>query len=109
MNGEYLIICYKTNCIKCNIIGNVSLVQITLNENLPSIIDENGIIGMNELKKIPVIDYEKQKQIKNYIDDLVFALYFKIKLTSIGFSDCEKVHTIVSRNKYYELIKTNLQ
>lgn len=108
IKGNDLVICYKTtNCVKGKITGNALLVQQTLNENLPTLIDENGIGSISDLKNLPVIDFEKQKQIKNYIDDLVFALYFKIKLSSIGFSNREKIHTIVSKHKYYELINQN--
>jgi len=106
VQGNNLVICYKTNCVKCKITGNTSLVQQALNENLPTLTDENGIGSISELKSLPVIDFEKQKQIKNYIDDLIFALYFKVKLPSIGFSSREKIHEVISKHKYYKLINS---
>ncbi|MBI4646856.1 MAG: N-6 DNA methylase [Bacteroidia bacterium] len=104
VKGNVLIICYKTNCVKCKITGNAPLVKQMLNENLPALTDENGIGNISDIKNFPVIDFEKQKQIKKYIDDLVFALYFNVKLSSIGFSNREQVHKIVSKHKYYKLI-----
>lgn len=106
VQGNKLVICYKTNCVKCNITGNAALIQHTLNETLFSLTDENGIGNISELKNLPVIDFTLQKQIKNYIDDLVFALYFKVKLVSIGFSNRDKVHDTVSKHKYYSLINS---
>ncbi|PIP54878.1 MAG: hypothetical protein COX07_02900 [Bacteroidetes bacterium CG23_combo_of_CG06-09_8_20_14_all_32_9] len=104
VQGNNLILCYKTNCVKCKITGNASLVQQTLNETLSSLTDENGIGNISELKNLPVLDFEKQKQTKEYIDDLVFSLYFKVKLQAIGFSSREKIHDTVSKHKYYKLI-----
>lgn len=105
--GSNFVICYKTNCVKCKITGSASLVQNTLNENLSSLIDENGIGNISELKNLTVIDFEKQKQTKEYIDDLVFSLYFKVKLQAIGFSNRDKIHNTVSKHKYYKLINQN--
>lgn len=107
VQGNNLVICYKTNCVKCKITGNASLVQHTLNETLSSLTDENGIGNISELKNLPVIDFEKQKQTKEYIDDLVFALYLKVKLSILGFSNRDMIHDTVSKHKYYKLINPN--
>ncbi|MBM3434620.1 MAG: hypothetical protein FJY07_00200 [Bacteroidetes bacterium] len=104
VKGNDLVICYKANCIKCKITGNALLVNQTLYENLSSLTDENGTGSITELKNLPVIDFEYQGQIKSYIDDLVFALYFKVKLPTIGFSNCKEVHDTVSKHKFYKLI-----
>ncbi|GAI14950.1 unnamed protein product, partial [marine sediment metagenome] len=41
-------------------------------------------ISLSELKALPVIDFETQIIIKDYIDDLVFALYFNIRIKNLG-------------------------
>lgn len=99
-----LVICYKNNCVKCNISGNAILLQQIVDENLLSLVDENGVGSINELKKLPIVDFALQKQIKDYIDDLVFALYFKINLSTIGFSNREEVQSACEKHKYYKLI-----
>ncbi|HUS86207.1 MAG TPA: N-6 DNA methylase [Bacteroidales bacterium] len=107
VKGDYLVIRHKTNYAKCKITGNASLVQQTLNENLSALTDENGIGRISDLRNLSVIDFEQQNQIKNYIDDLVFALYFKVNLSSSEFSNFIKVHEVVSKHKYYLLINQN--
>ncbi len=104
VQGNKLVICYKNNCVKCNINGNADLLQQILGDNLFSLVDENGIGSINEIKKLSVVDFSLQKQIKDYIDDLVFALYFKINLKAIGFSNREKVQADCETHKYYKLI-----
>ncbi len=43
-------------------------------------------------------------QIKEYIDDLVFSLYFKVKLPEIGFSNRDAIRSICEKHKRYKLI-----
>ncbi|GAH49158.1 unnamed protein product, partial [marine sediment metagenome] len=42
-------------------------------------------IRLSALRKLPVIDFQRQAKLKEYIDNLVFALYFKVSLENIGF------------------------
>ena len=104
VQSNKLVICYKNNCVKCNISGNAVLLQQIIDENIPSLVDENGVGSISELKKLPVVNFALQKQIKDYIDNLVFALYFKINLPTIGFSNREEVQTDCEKHKYYKLI-----
>jgi len=62
-------------------------------------------IKINELKYLPVIDFDAQKNIKNYIDDLIFALYFNINIKNIGIEYFSLIHKIISKNEYYTLIE----
>lgn len=104
VKGNDLVICYKENCIRCNITGNPALVQQTLADNLFSLTDENGIGSVSELKNLPVIDFTLQQEIKNYIDDLVYSLYFNVKQLDIGFENRDRVHAACLKHKYYNLI-----
>jgi hypothetical protein len=104
VKGSELVICYKNNCINCKIKDKSGLIQHTINEQWASLVDENGIGSISELKKLPVIDFERQRQLKDYIDDLVFSLYFKVKLPEIGFSNRAKVREACAKHKYYKLI-----
>jgi len=56
------------------------------------------------LKTLPVINFETQKTLKDYIDDLVFALYFNIPLGSLGTNRNEEIKTRCMKSPYYKLV-----
>jgi len=65
---------------------------------------ETGNITLSELKSLPAIDFEKQTALKDYIDDLVFALYFNIRLTKLGFNCVAEIKKLCQKNKFYKLL-----
>ncbi len=65
-------------------------------------------IILSELKNLPIIDFEKQQAIKDYIDDLVFALYFNIGLANLGLNKAEEIKAKCSKNPYYELLNSQI-
>jgi len=73
--------------------------------NKEGLISDKQSIGLSELKDLPVIDYEKQYQIKEYIDDLVFALYFNTNVNKTDLNKATKIKSKLLVNKYYNLIK----
>jgi len=93
--------------IKLAIKENQVLVKKSLNERYgKQIIElEKQKISLSELKDLPIIDYEKQQKIKDYIDDLVFVLYFNIGLEKLGLNQAEKIKAKCSKNSYYKLLK----
>lgn len=60
--------------------------------------------ALSELKELPIIDLEKQQELKDYIDDLVFALYFNIGLEKLGLNNALKIKEKCYKNPYYKLI-----
>lgn len=64
--------------------------------------NEGGIANLSELKSLSGFDKEHQVQIKNYIDDLVYALYFKVKLPELGFENADKIKKTCAKHKYYQ-------
>jgi hypothetical protein len=64
---------------------------------------EHGQIKLSELKSLSAIDFEKQAALKDYIDDLVFALYFNIPLTRIGTSCSVDIKEICQKNNFYQI------
>lgn len=66
---------------------------------------EKEKINLEDLKALPVIDFEQQKQLKNYIDDLVFALYFNIPIKHLGLSRVKEIKDLCSRNSYYKIVE----
>ena len=67
----------------------------------------NKSINLTELKNLIVIDFDYQKYLKDYIDDLVFILYFNISIDKNIIDNHEKIHEICSKNEYYSLIHDN--
>ena len=63
-------------------------------------------IDINELRQLPVIDFDEQKRIKDYIDDLVFALYFNVPINSLGIEKAAAVHRAVAKHEFFSLINT---
>jgi hypothetical protein len=61
-------------------------------------------ITLAELRNLPVIDFRKQKSLKSYIDDLVFALYFDIALGIVSLENSDKVRQACSRSEHYHVL-----
>lgn len=71
--------------------------------------DKNGNpllteVRLSELKSLSVIDFEYQQKQKDYIDDLVFALYFNVPIKTIGLEHSQDVKTLCSENEFYAYI-----
>jgi hypothetical protein len=109
IEGNNLILEKDDAKIKLAIKENLGLIKKCLNEKYgKQLIDlETQKISLSELKYLPIIDYEKQQKIKNYIDDLVFALYFNIGLEKLGLNQAEKIKEKCSKNPYYRMINTH--
>ena len=43
--------------------------------------------------------------LKDYVDDLVFALYFNIELNNIGFENKEEIKLNCKKSKFYDMIQ----
>lgn len=105
--GNNLIIRYKDKEAKCKISGNIELVKgIVSNLKKLDLFDDEGIGFVSELKLLSAFDKEYQAQIKAYIDDLVYALYFKVKLHELGFENAEQIKDTCAKHKYYQLVNS---
>lgn len=91
--------------IECKIIGDKQLVSQTINKAFDGnkLFKDKKII-FNDLKNLPAIDFEKQKQLKDYIDDLVFVLYFNVQISDIGLNHANKIKKACETSKYYKII-----
>jgi hypothetical protein len=65
---------------------------------------EGERIILSELKTLPVIDFERQTELKDYIDDLVFALYFSIPLVKVGLKYRSEIKKVCQKNRFYDLV-----
>ncbi|OGK16581.1 hypothetical protein A2774_03135 [Candidatus Roizmanbacteria bacterium RIFCSPHIGHO2_01_FULL_39_12c] len=66
---------------------------------------EGKRISLSELEATYAIDFDKQKRIKDLIDDLVFCLYFNIDIPKNKISDGKFIKTQCQKNKFYKQIK----
>ena len=92
---------------KLKIKANRTLVKKTIAEKYGSdkLQFEREKISLPEVKSLPVIDFEKQAQVKDYVDDLVFALYFNIPLTKVGLKYACEIKRRCEKSKYYRILK----
>ena len=68
---------------------------------------KNTAFSLEELKNLEIIDFDKIKVLKNHIDNMVFALYFKIKIQTSEIKSMKIVKKLCKKNKYYEYIFLN--
>jgi len=61
-------------------------------------------ISLSELKELPMIDCDKQQKLKDYIDDLVFALYFNVPLHNLGLDKAEEIKSKCTNTCHYKLV-----
>jgi hypothetical protein len=106
VKGNNLILCKdkKENGLKIKCDKN--LVEKTITEKYGSgeLEFERDRITLSELKTLPAIDFEKQATLKDYIDDLVFALYFNIRLTKVGLDYAAEIKEKCQNDKFYQLL-----
>lgn len=95
-----LILRSKNKEIKQKILSNSELVNDIICKNC------NGMtnITLNNLKFLRCVDTKKQSIYKDYIDDLVFLIYFNIKINKVNFSNSDYIKSICRKNKFYKLI-----
>ena len=104
VRDDKLLIQYENDCLEGKITGNPTLVAEVLVDYTNTLLDANGVGSVRELKKFPMVDFRLQKEIKSYVDDLVFALYFNVTLAEIGFVNCDSVHKTCKKHRYYAMI-----
>ncbi|RLC47281.1 MAG: hypothetical protein DRH57_04325, partial [Candidatus Cloacimonadota bacterium] len=99
---ENLVLVKDSKWIKCKIKSDKDFVsKIIQKEFMHNELKlEDKKISLSELKSCPAIEFEKQKALKDYIDDLVFALYFNIRLSEIGFEFADKIKEECKKSKF---------
>ena len=112
IEGNTLVLVKDKRSMKLKIRTNIALVKSSLSKQYGSdkLIDtENKSIDLSELKELPVIDRVKQTALKDYVDDLVFALYFNVHLKNLGLSKAKNIKAACKKNKYYKLVSTSAE
>ncbi len=70
---------------------------------------EDKEISLSDLMSMPTIDFERQKAIKDYIDDLVFALYFNVDIPKDTLNQPETTKQLCQKSKFYKLTQNEGQ
>ena len=109
VEGTNLILEKDDKKIKLAIKESQVLVKKCINEKYDSQIAGLGRqkIILSELKYLPIINYEKQEKIKDYVYDLIFTLYFNIALDKLGLNQAGKIKAKCSENPYYNLVNAH--
>jgi len=93
---------------KQRIKSKANFVKKLIERNYDGALCHKNEISLSEIKYIEAIDKKEQKQVKEYIDCLIFALYFDIDLKKIGFDYFKNIKNQCSTNEFYSLFyKTN--
>lgn len=107
IESNKLIFTNKNNTfpLKIQNLRKIETIKDTLNEMYPTDILTNNIeITLTELKKMSIIDKIEQNRIKDYVDDLIYSLYFNIPLESIGIDESVKIKKKCENNEFYKII-----
>jgi type I restriction-modification system DNA methylase subunit len=107
VKGKNLLLYKHNKETKLKIKNNEALVKTTIADKYRAdeLDFESSTIRLSELKSVPAIDFQKQAKLKDYIDDLVFALCFGIPLPKLGLSYALAIKRQCQKNKFYRLLK----
>ena len=106
VSGNKLVLEKDGEKIELQIKKDPSLVSKVIEENFgqDGLGLENKTITLSELTSLPVIDFEKQKALKDLIDDLVFCLYFNIDVPKNKVKNAKFVKNLCQKNKFYRQV-----
>ena len=106
LNGNTLVLCYDDKSIPIKIKGSAEIISTCMAQKFGKgeLKLDKYEASLSELRNLQVIDSKEQERLTNYIDDLVFALYFNIPLEDSMFGNAKKVNEACSTNKYYKLL-----
>ena len=78
VRGSNLILTKNGQIYKAPIKGKKDIVKAVIEENLGEKSLLPGEVVLSELKYLMALDKKLQESLKDYIDDMVFALYFNM-------------------------------
>ncbi|HPD58147.1 MAG TPA: Eco57I restriction-modification methylase domain-containing protein [Smithellaceae bacterium] len=84
---------------KIKLVSSV-ISKIYFNKSLVLIKD----VTLSDLKMLPIIDFEKQSKLKDYIDDLIFCMYFDIPFQNADIKYSNSIKKLCSKNVFYDHI-----
>ncbi len=100
---DFLVLQKGSDKIRCKIKNKFDLVsKILLDQKM--YLFSGSRIKLSQLKNLLAIDTDYQLELKSYIDDLIFALYFDVVIKKMDIDKYKKIREACKRNKYYSLI-----
>jgi hypothetical protein len=108
VEGNYLFLKHNGQQIKIKIKVDPLLVKKEIERHIGNreLSFEDQYLFLTDIKNLPIIDFERQGELKEHIDNLVFALYFNIPLTKTDLDEFNSIKKICKRNQLYELINS---
>lgn len=83
--------------------SKADFVKRIIERNYENALNNKSEISLSELKYIEAIDRKEQKLVKEYIDNLVFALYFDTEINKIGLGHSKNIVNQCSTNEFYSV------
>ena len=103
IEGDNLVLAGEGKKYKCKIFKDKYLAEKTIREKLSNKKLFGEKINLADLKYLPAVDFDGQKKIKDYIDDLVFALYFNALVKEVGLDRAGEIKKKCGENKFYKM------
>jgi hypothetical protein len=104
--GNTLVLVQDKQKMELQIKGDAELIAtaIARNAGTEGLKLEKRETSLSELRNLQVIDFEKQAKLKDYIDDLVFALYCNIHLKDLSLERATDIKQSCMTNKCYKTV-----
>jgi hypothetical protein len=109
VRGNHLILSQNREEYKAPIKSKKDVVKAVLKESFGEKDLFPGEIVLSELKHLMALDKDLQESLKDYIDDLVFALYFNVPVKKIGINLASQIKELCRQNKFYDYIQKEMQ
>ncbi len=103
--GNNLILTKNGEIYKAPIKGKKDVVKAVIEETFGEKSLLPGEVVLSELKYLMALDKGLQESLKDYIDDLVFALYFNVPVKKIGFNQAGQIKKLCHQDKFYRYIQ----
>jgi len=109
VGGNKLILTKDGQIYKAPIKRKKDIVKAVIDETFGEKRLLPGEVVLSELKYLMALDKNLQGSLKNYIDDLVFALYFNVPAKKVGFNQADQIEELCRQNKFYDYIQKEMQ
>ena len=103
--GNNLTLTKNGQIYKAPIKSKKDVVKEVIKENCDEKSLLPGEVVLSELKYLMALDKNLRESLKDYIDDLVFALYFNVPFTKVGLKKASNVKNACQESKYYKVLK----
>lgn len=105
LSGNNLILTKNGEKYKAPIKSKKKVVKSTLSERFGDKTLLPSEVVLSELKHLMALDKDLQESLKDYIDDLVFALYFNVPVKKVGISLASQIKELCRQNEFYDYIQ----